>query len=117
MTYDHTENKRLYCEDWQETDKPWLRWQFRDPISEGPWADFGGHPTFSPFVEYRRKPVTRTVTIELPVVSEERTDFELRAPLVFMGRCFYFKTREDRDAAYTAICGALEQAKEGESGE
>lgn len=63
-------------------------------------------------LEVRRKPVTRTVTLELPVVSEEKTDFELRTSLAgFMERCFYFKTLEDRDEACTAICDALEQAK------
>lgn len=46
-----------YCQDWQETDKPWERWAAR---LEGAttWKACSGHPSWLPGWEYRRKPDT-----------------------------------------------------------
>lgn len=67
MTYDHTENKRLYCEDWIETDTPWERWEY---YWGGQWRKNQiGHLVFDPCLEYRRIPQTKTITIE---VSDQR---------------------------------------------
>lgn len=51
MTYDHTENKKLYCQDWQETNEPWLRWEKH---TFGTWVPLTRHPYWGPEREYRR---------------------------------------------------------------
>lgn len=50
--YDHTENKRLYCEDWIETDSPWERWECSG--YRGKWEEFDSHPLWRKNIEYRR---------------------------------------------------------------
>jgi len=47
----HAENKRLYCEDWTKTDKPWELWEKR---ALGTWLLLTDHPLWEPESMYRR---------------------------------------------------------------
>ncbi len=53
ITYDHTENKRLYCQDWIETDKPWERWECLYGGCSA-WMPLVDHPDWSAATQYRR---------------------------------------------------------------
>lgn len=53
MTYDHTENKRIYCEDWIETDRPWERWEFKNKTGDT-WCPCVDHPSWCASTSYRR---------------------------------------------------------------
>ena len=53
MTYDHTENKRLYCQDWIETDRPWERWECLYGGCSA-WMSLVDHPDWSAATQYRR---------------------------------------------------------------
>ncbi len=55
-----------YAQDWKETKEPWTRWEGR-MIGASEWMGFLAHPQWVDGWEYRRKPQTRTVTIELPL--------------------------------------------------
>ena len=51
----HEELQKIYALDALETDKPWLKWQFRRPNER--WRDvIFSHPSWSSVLEYRRKP-------------------------------------------------------------
>ncbi len=53
ITYDHTENKRLYCQDWIETDRPWERWECLYGGCSA-WMSLVDHPDWSAATQYRR---------------------------------------------------------------
>lgn len=53
----HADLIAQYLEDANETDEPWLRWQYLS-ISDGQWYDCTGPLLFSPITKYRRKPKT-----------------------------------------------------------
>jgi len=56
-SHPHYENMLRYAQDAQETDRPWVRWQYRNV--EGEWVDFtDSNPIWSSVIEYRRKPQT-----------------------------------------------------------
>lgn len=56
----HADNLALYTQDANETDEPWLRWQYLS-LSDNQWYDCTDPTRFSPITKYRRKP--RTVRI------------------------------------------------------
>lgn len=52
----HAASMLLYAQDAAETDKAWMRWEFRSYIRlEDEWRTCAGHPTWSEYREYRRK--------------------------------------------------------------
>lgn len=53
----HADNCALYAEDAQETDEPWLRWQYWNECANQ-WIDAIDPISFDPKVKYRRKPKT-----------------------------------------------------------
>lgn len=68
----HADLIAQYAQDANETDEPWLRWQYKralvndeiDPLFENEWIDALGPIPFNPSYEYRRKPSKpRTINI------------------------------------------------------
>lgn|SRR5574337_897288 len=55
----HAALMALYAQDAAETETPWKRWQWRDPLIHEPrWSDCRNDFMFSNVCEYRRKPKT-----------------------------------------------------------
>lgn len=66
----HADNCTLYAEDAQETDEPWLRWQFL--VGGVVWSDANAPLAFNPNKQYRRKPRTvRIGTFDVPAPVRE----------------------------------------------
>lgn len=59
MTNPHAALIEQYCQDWQETDTPWERWQLKS--GAGPWIQMTAHPSWRYDIDYRRKPDTIVV--------------------------------------------------------
>lgn len=56
----HADNCALYAQDANECEEPWLRWQYKHPLSVE-WMDAISPLPFDPGYGYRRKP--RTILI------------------------------------------------------
>lgn len=62
----HAASALLYAHDMQETDEPWLRWEYKGRVREN-WHTLTTHPVWAEHFEYRRKPTTIKVpAVELP---------------------------------------------------
>lgn len=53
----HAHLMALYAQDAAETDKPWLRWEVKNPASQQ-WSPLKDNPWWVDTCEYRRKPKT-----------------------------------------------------------
>lgn len=54
----HAASMLLYAQDAAETAKPWLRWEFNEPVMIAPWVEADEHPRWEFGMVYRRKPLT-----------------------------------------------------------
>ena len=60
----HASLMMQYAQDWAETDKPWVRWEFA--AAGNKFASLTNHPSWYEEYEYRRKPRTLTYTVTIP---------------------------------------------------
>lgn len=73
-SHPHAHLMALYAQDAAETDKPWLRWEYRLNDFQ-PWVPLGHNPNWSPSCDYRRKSKTIKVNgFDVPEPLKEITD-------------------------------------------
>lgn len=70
----HAHLMALYAQDAAETDKPWLRWEYRLNDFQ-PWVPLNHNPHWSPSFGYRRKP--KTIKVNGFDVPEPLNDVEI----------------------------------------
>lgn len=57
-----------YAKDWQETNKPWERWEFMSTATND-WEDIDCHPVWGPTTNYRRKLTKKPVDLSVLIKS------------------------------------------------
>ena len=76
MAFIHAPLIARYLEDAQETDEPWLRWQYKHPLSDE-WMDAISPLPFFPAYEYRHKPKAILINdIEVPEPVREQLMYD-----------------------------------------
>ena len=89
----HADLIAQYLEDANECEQPWLRWQYKHPLSDE-WMDAISPLPFDPGYAYRRKP--RTIRIGEFDVPEP-----VREPLVWGQEYWVARVLDDGAVKYT----------------
>jgi hypothetical protein len=69
MKHIHAENRVLYAADELTTDKPWMRWEFKE-ITDDTWLSLRGTPHWHVEHQYRRKPKQHTIVLTTKQLEE-----------------------------------------------
>ena len=74
----HAELMAQYAEDAKETDKPWERWEMWSEVNQK-WQSICCHPPWHPKREFRRKP--QTVKVEVELTKKDVKDLQMLVEL------------------------------------